>query len=310
MTVPPSAVEHERRMTRIPRRPSGLGGGAGESSALAASCPTAGAVLKAALRRATGSRWILWVARAGYPISGTLHLLVAYLIVRIALGSNGDADQSGAMEAIARTRGGTVALWAVAFGLIALALWRVAEAVIGLHPNESGHDRDDMRIVNRLKAFGLALVYTAVAVTALRFAAGSRTSSGQTNAGISARLVQSTGGKLVLIAIGVVMIVIGGYYAYKGASRRFLNDLTVPGGPVLTPLAVCGYVAEGSVLATAGALVIVASVNADPGKARGIDAAVKALGSGRFGSVLLMLAAVGFAAYGLYCFALTRYARM
>ena len=155
--------------------------------------------------------------------------------------------------------------------LIALALWRVAEAVIGLHPYESGHDRDDLRIANRLRAFGLAPVYSTVAVTALRFAAGSRTSSGQTNAGISARLMQSTGGKLELIAIGVVMIAIGGYYAFKGASRRFRGDLTVRGGPVLTPLAVCGYVAEGSVLATTGALVIVASINADPGKARGIE---------------------------------------
>src|ERR1700712_505120 len=122
--------------------------------------------------------------------------------------------------------------------------------------------------------------------------------------------MESTGGKLGLVAVGAVMIAIGGYYAFKGASRRFLNDLTVDGGPFLIPLAMCGFVAEGLVLATAGMLVVVASINADPSKARGIDAAVKALGSGRFGSILLMFAAAGFAAYGLYSFALTRYSRM
>jgi len=266
--------------------------------------------VRAGVERATGSRWARLVARAGYPISGTLHLLVAYIIVRIALGSGGDADQSGALEAIAETRWGTVALGVVAFGLIAMALWRVAESLIGLHPYESGTDPADSRIVNRLKALGLAVVYTAVAVTALRFAFGSRTTSGQTNAGISARLMQSDGGKMVLIGVGAVMIVIGGYYAFKGASRRFLDDLVVDGGPALVALAVCGYVAEGLVLVMAGGLVIVASVDADPTKARGIDAAVKALGSGPYGTGLLLLAGAGFASYGVYSFALTRYSRM
>jgi uncharacterized protein DUF1206 len=56
--------------------------------------------------------------------------------------------------------------------------------------------------------------------------------------------------------------------------------------------------------------VIVASVNADPAKARGIDAAVKALGAGPYGTALLLLAGAGFASYGVYNFALTRYSRM
>ena len=266
--------------------------------------------VRAGVERATGNRWARFVARAGYPISGTLHLLVAYIIVRIALGSEGDADQSGALETIAATRWGTAALGAVALGLFALALWRIAESLIGLHPYESRNDPADSRMVNRLKALGLAAVYAMVAATALRFALGSRTTSGQTNAGISARLMQSDGGKAVLIAVGVVMIVIGGYYAFKGASRRFLDDLVVDGGPALIALAVCGYVAEGLVLVMAGGLVIVASVDADPTKARGIDAAVKALGGGPYGTGLLLLAGAGFASYGVYSFALTRYSRM
>ena len=266
--------------------------------------------VRAGVERATGNRWARFVARAGYPVSGTLHLLDAYIIVRIALGSGGDADQSGALETIAATRWGTAALGVVAFGLFALALWRVAESLIGLHPYESGDDPDDSRMINRLKALGLAVVYTTVAVTALRFALGSRTTSGETNAGISARLMQSDGGKAVLVAVGSVMVVIGGYYAFKGASRRFLDDLVVDGGPALIALAVCGYVAEGLVLVMAGGLVIVASVDADPTKARGIDAAVKALGSGPYGTALLLLAGAGFASYGVYSFALTRYSRM
>jgi len=57
-------------------------------------------------------------------------------------------------------------------------------------------------------------------------------------------------------------------------------------------------------------LVIVASVDSDPTRAAGIDAAVKTLGRTAVGKVVLIVAAMGFGAYGLYSFALTRYSRM
>jgi Domain of Unknown Function (DUF1206) len=75
-------------------------------------------------------------------------------------------------------------------------------------------------------------------------------------------------------------------------------------------LGVSGYVAEGLVLAGAGILVIVAAVRADPSKATGLDGAVKTLGLAPHGTVLIMCAALGFAAYGCYSFALSRYSRM
>ena len=113
-----------------------------------------------------------------------------------------------------------------------------------------------------------------------------------------------------MIICGAAIIITGGYYAYKGASRRFLQDLTAPAGRVITALGFCGYLAEGLVLCGAGILVVVASVDMDPSKAAGIDAAVKTIGATPLGRVLLIFAALGFGAYGLYSFALTRYARM
>ena len=41
------------------------------------------------------------LARAGYVVSGLLHLTIGYLAIRIALGSGGSADQSGALAAVA-----------------------------------------------------------------------------------------------------------------------------------------------------------------------------------------------------------------
>jgi hypothetical protein len=267
-----------------------------------------------AVRLATNHRGAQIAARVGYLINGILHLLIAYIIFRIAIGSgHGDADQSGALATLARTHGGFLALWGVAVALVPLTLWRLAETVLGLHPSEHHEpnpDPDDFLLVNRLKALGLAVVYAAVAAMAVQFALGSRNSSAERTVGLSTWLMRSAEGKAVLAAIGLGVTAVGCYFAFKGASRRFRDDLNISGGRLLTVLGASGHVAEGLVLAVAGALVVVASVRADPSKATGLDGAVKTLGQMPFGSVLIGIAAAGFAAYGLYSFALTRYARM
>ncbi len=264
------------------------------------------------IRRATRHDGLRAAARAGYLISGALHLLIAYLILRIASGGHGNADPSGAVATVAMTRGGSGALWVIALALVPLTMWRLAEALIGLHPAERPRrtPRKDLSAANRLKACGLVLVYLGVAYTAVRFAVGDHQSSGQQNASLSARLMQNYWGRSALIAGGAVIVVIGAYYARKGASRRFLADLTSPPGRVVTALGVCGYLAEGLVLALAGVLVIVASVDSEPAKAAGMDAAVKTLAATQWGRTLLVFAAAGFAAYGVYSFALTRWSRM
>lgn len=268
-----------------------------------------------AVRSATNQRGAQIAARVGYLINGMLHLLIAYIIFRIAIGSGSgdDADQSGALATLAQTHGGFLALWGVAVALVPLTLWRLAETVLGLHPSEHHEpnpDPDDFLMVNRLKAFGLAVVYAAVAAMAVQFALGSRDSSAERTVGLSTWLMRTPEGKAVLAVLGFGVTAVGCYFAFKGASRRFRDDLNISGGRLLTVLGASGHVAEGLVLAVAGALVVVASVRADPSKATGLDGAVKALGQMPFGSVLIGIAAAGFAAYGLYSFALARYARM
>lgn len=266
---------------------------------------------KGAVNRVTDSRTVEWIARAGYPVSGLLHVLIAYIIVQIAFGSAGDADQTGALATLAAQPGGVASLWIVALGLLALALWRLAETVLGLHPGE--HSFAHMRespLVNRLKAFGLALLYLGLAFAAVQFALGVGRQGSDRAEGLSARLMQSDGGKTVLVAVGLAIAAFGGYFVYKGASKKFLGDLTVPGGPLIIVLGMAGHVAEGLVLFAAGTSVIGATFLHDPTRATGLDAAVEALGEAQFGQAILIVAAAGFAAYGLYSFALARYSRM
>ena len=129
--------------------------------------------------------------------------------------------------------------------------------------------------------------------------------------GMTARLLQTGWGKAVLLIAAVAIIGIGGYHVYKGLSTKFEEDLTVTGGgPLITPLGIAGYTARGSCWAARGSCWSSPPLTADPAKGAGLDAAVKSLGEAPFGRALLVAAAVGFAAYGAYCFVLARFARM
>ncbi|GAA3701340.1 DUF1206 domain-containing protein [Gordonia hankookensis] len=264
-----------------------------------------------AVDRVTDSDWFERAARAGYVVTGLLHLLIAYIIAQLAFGDSGNADQSGALAVFAKEPGGRVALWIAVVAFVALALWRLAEAIVGGKANEQRSDDDGLSgWFDRGKALSLCVVYFAFAWSAATFALGSGKSSGRQNAGMSARLMEHTGGRVALVVVGLVIIAVGGYFVYKGVTRNFLDDLRTGGGKLVTTTGVIGYAAKGLVLAGAGILVIVAAVRSDPSKAAGVDAAVKTLAGLPAGQILLILAALGLAAYGIYCFVMARWSRM
>jgi succinate dehydrogenase/fumarate reductase cytochrome b subunit len=242
--------------------------------------------------------WFERVARAGYAASGLLHLLIAFIVARLAFGDGGNADQSGALATLAAQPGGAVMLWVAAIVLAALGLWQLVETFV---------ERD---LKDRLKAAAVGVTYLVLAFSAAKFAMGSGKSSTSQNAGMSARMMQSGWGITVLIVVALVLAGVGGYHVYKGATKGFLQELKVSGGSAITWIGIVGYVAKGLVLIGVGILVVVATMTSDPAKASGVDAAVKTLGNAPFGKILLIIAALGIAAYGVYGFFRSRYADM
>ena len=75
-------------------------------------------------------------------------------------------------------------------------------------------------------------------------------------------------------------------------------------------LGMAGYSAKGVAYAIAGVLVVVAAVKYDPNKARGLDAALKTLAGHSYGPWLLALIALGFAAFGVFCFSQAKYRKV
>ncbi|MDT5366409.1 MAG: hypothetical protein QOC62_840 [Mycobacterium sp.] len=248
-------------------------------------------------------------ARAGYVVSGLLHLIIGYLAIRIALGSGGSADQSGALAALAANPGGIVALWVAVVALVVMGLWRLVETALGrsTDPKSQGASSE---VLDRAKAFALAVVYFALAYSAFGFARGAGKSTGEQNSGMSARLMQTGAGTIALIAGGVIIVAVGGYHVYKGASRNFLDDLTGTSSDLVRRLGMVGYIAKGLVIAGAGVLVVVAASRSEPNTATGLDGALKTLGAQPYGAALLIGAGAGIITYGLYSFAMARYTKM
>jgi hypothetical protein len=242
--------------------------------------------------------WFQRAARAGYAASGLLHLLIAFIVARLAVGDGGNADQSGALATLAAQPGGAAMLWVAAVVLAALGLWQLVETFV---------ERD---LQDKLKAAAVGVVYLVLAFSAAKFAMGSGQSSSRQNAGLSAQMMQSGWGIAALIVVALVLVGVGGYHVYKGATKGFLDELTISGGSAITWIGVVGYVAKGLVLIGVGILVVVATMTSDPAKASGLDAAVKTLGTAPFGKILLIVAALGIAAYGVYGFIRSRYADM
>jgi hypothetical protein len=249
-------------------------------------------------------------ARAGYVVSGLLHLIIGYLAIRIALGSGGGtADQSGALATLAAKPGGIVALWGAVVALVAMGLWRLAETALGrsTDPKSQGTSSE---VLDRGKAFALAVVYLAFAYSTFGFARGAGKSTGAQNSGMSARLMQTGAGTIALVAAGIIIVAVGGYHVYKGASRNFLHDLKGQPSDLVRRLGTVGYVAKGLVIAGAGVLVVVAASRSQPNTATGLDGALKTLGAQPYGAALLIAAGLGIITYGLYSFVMARYTKM
>lgn len=249
-------------------------------------------------------------ARAGFVVSGLMHLAIGYLAIRIALGSRiANVDQSGAFSSVAAQPGGAFTLWLATVAFLAMALWRLVETAVGRSTDpKSQHALSEA--LDRGKAFALAVVYFGLAHSTFGFANGSGRSAGEQNSGISAQLMQTGIGTFALVAGGVVIVGVGGYHIFKGASQNFVDDLKGSTSDPVRRLGTLGYIAKGLAIAGVGVLVVVAATHSEPNKASGLDAALKTLGAQPYGAALLIAAGVGIIIYGLYSFAMARKAKM
>jgi lysylphosphatidylglycerol synthetase-like protein (DUF2156 family) len=250
---------------------------------------------------------VRWLGRFGGACYGVVHLVVAWLALRIAFGDRAaEADQRGAVEVIAAQPLGSMLLWIMTAGLVAFAAWQLLYSGTGFR--WVGDKR--VRLTRRLATAGRAVVALVIASFALRLL--THGGAGADDQEMAARLLGLRGGRVLVMVLGLGVVAAGVLSATGGLARRFLHDLdgmSERARRVVEVLGALGYLAKAVAFAVIGVLLCTAAVRVDPRQAGGLDRALRALAAQPYGIVLLTAVAIGFVAFGLYCLADARYRR-
>lgn len=255
--------------------------------------------------QAEDSALVQGLGRFGDICYGAVHIVVAVLAIQIAFGgANHEADQKGAVAAIAVQPFGGVVLWIMAIGLVAFGIWQLLCAGSGFKwVQDKGK-----RTMKRIGTGGRAVAVFAIAISAMKLlvAPQGKSENGESRSA-TAKLMSAPGGRVLVGIAATVVIVAAVVIAYRGLRKKFLSDLDLtrvsPGtARWVEALGAFGLAAKGVVFGIVGVLVLIAAITFDPSKAGGLDAALHTLAGQPFGVVLLVIVAMGLAAYGGYCF--------
>ncbi|MGY1581360.1 DUF1206 domain-containing protein [Streptomyces sp. MN13] len=263
-------------------------------------------------RRAANGSVVDAGARWGLVARGTIYLLIGLLALRIAHGGGArQADSSGAVQELARQPFGEALVWAIGVGLIGMALWRLSEVLFGA----SGPD--GRKASKRALNAGRCVFYGFVASSVLSFVTSSKNDEGSdaTSRDLTARTLELPLGRWLVGIAGLVVLGVGVGIGVRAVRRTFHKHLKRAHMSrrvrrVVDVLGVTGGVARGLVYTAAGVFVVIAAVDYDPDRAKGLDGTLRALADAPAGPWLLSLVALGLAVFGLFSVALARYRRV
>lgn len=249
------------------------------------------------------------MARAGFAVSGILHFLVGLVAIRLAMGGEGEADVSGAVEQLASQPAGPLLLWGSFAACVALALWQTSDAIF-----DFDHLPARNKLGKKLKAALQAVVYAGLAVTLASFANGAGKDHTTSTSDLTVSVMKAPGGFALLLAVGAAVAITGIVYVIRGFRQSFAKHLRLPASEsartAVTGFGVAGYAAKGIALLLAGLLIIVATVTAHPEESTGIDGGLKGLRDQPFGFYMLAAVGAGLICYGIFMMVRSKLARM
>jgi len=250
-------------------------------------------------------------ARVGLACYGITHLLIAWLALQIAFGGGGgeQANQKGAFQQLTDNTFGKVLLWIIVVGFVAVGLWRLGQAIWGYRYVSDKKKQLRKRGTSAFKA----VVFFTLTVLAVRTAIGSGGGgNGQQQA--TAGVLGLPGGQWIVGLVGLGIIVAGGSKIYAGWKKKFEDDMDMPSDQKVRQAVErsgqVGFIAKGVSIGVIGVLVVIAAIQFDPAKAGGLDAALHSLTQTPLGPWLLVVVALGLAAYGVFCWFDAKYHRV
>lgn len=251
--------------------------------------------------------WVIPLGRFGHASNGIVYLLVG---AQAAMGAIRGVE--GSLDRLTDSPSGQVALGTLIVGLAGYALWNFVQAVF----DTEGAGGGLKGTVDRASYVVVGLVYSSLAWTATRLLFGEHgAGSRDTNAEWTARFLAQPHGQWIVGIVGAVVTIVGFVQFYRAWSGDFMNKLNL--GQMshqekfwTLRVARIGYVARGIVGAITGAFFLVAAVQADPNETKGLSESLVVIAEQPHGPWLLMIMAMGLAAYGVFMIVLARYRKM
>jgi hypothetical protein len=246
------------------------------------------------------------VGRVGWVAKGFVYAALAVLVWQLARqGAPAEsADQQGALRELAGSSGGTWLLGLVAVGLALYAMWRLSEAAMATSEGA----------VDRLGALGSGLLHLALAVLAIRLVLDGEASGeggGTSTDDRAAGLLGSTGGRLLVGAIGLVLIGMAVEQVRRAWTASFMRKIDSTDfrheRSAIEVLGRAGHAARGVVWAIVGGFLAVAAWQVDRDDAKGLDGSLREVAQHAWGDTLLAVTAIGLAMYALFCVVSSRH---
>ena len=256
------------------------------------------------------SPWLGRLARLGYVAKGVVYLVIGFLALREALGGGKTADPGGAMKSIGSQPFGGVMLTLLAIDLACYALWKLVQGVL----DADGKSSAPHGILRRVGYVGSAAIHGTFAFTAAQSILGAEDSS-EDAATASALAYQPPLGQILVGLVGLGVIGVGLYQLYAAYKAMFRADLRLDlmseaQERWVTYAGRVGTAARAVAISLAGAFVVLAAYQSDPGETRSLGAALESLQQQPLGSYMLGAIAVGLLVYGVFMFAIARYRRI
>jgi hypothetical protein len=239
------------------------------------------------------------VVRVGLVAKGLLYVLLAVVVLQLAQpgGGSEQADQEGALRSLSGSTYGTALLLALAVGFGIYAVWQWWCVVRG--------DDTTARVV----AAGRGVIWASIAFNAGQIALGGG-QGGQDEQSITATVLNAPLGLWIVAAVGVAIIVGSLFMLGQIKDHGYLDDLRpLPRRTrrTVSVAATAGIAAKTLVYVLAGAFLVRAAVRHEPDSGVGLDGALSQVAKEPYGAVVLTVAAVGMAAYAVWCGLRARY---
>ncbi|MBA2431843.1 MAG: DUF1206 domain-containing protein [Chthoniobacterales bacterium] len=242
--------------------------------------------------------WLHALAVAGKTARGFVYLVAGGATAYAAANAKRDTtDLREAFSVIYNAPFGQVLLGTVAAGLGTYALWRALVGILDAENRGTGAKA----LVRRAADLFVAAIYVSLTVLAVRLTLGAseRGGGGDGTSRWAARLLEQPFGQWLAGIVGLVIVGVG-VHRLRKAWRGNFPELR---SEWLRAFARWGNAARGVIFLVIGGFFLMAAIYRSPGQARGLEGALQFLSNQPAGAILVLVAGIGLALYGVVAIA-------